>query len=277
VAPKFEAEVQQLEHFTYVKVSGVIDEDNELGPLAGRIHGAAAIIDLSTVRDINNCGVRDWVRWRETVQARGIVVVLVECSAAIVAKLNSVSNFNDGGFVKSFYVPYFCGACGTEKAMLVDMDELRVDGPPRAPTCRCDSCDGIMQFDDMEESYFAFVKNARRAVPPDPVQAILEQLAPAAGERKIVSGVASSGSSFAGIPSSSSPPDFETGTGSSSAVSVASLRRLRDKSGVRTTRKTGQQPQPPADRMRHWLWIGVVVGFVLVAVATLLLIVRTLR
>ncbi len=278
VAGKFEAEVQQLDTFTYVKVSGVIDEDNELQPLAGRIRGQLAVIDLSTVRDVNNCGVRDWVKWRETVQGRGVAVVLVECSAAVVAKLNSVSNFNDGGFIKSFYVPYFCAACSTEKAMLVDMDEFRREGPVRAPTCRCDSCDQVMQFDDLEESYFAFVARARKQVPPDPIQSILDQLAPAAGERKILSAVTGSGSSFAGIPStSSSTPDFETGAGSASSVSVASLRRLRDRSGVRTRRKSGQNPAPAGDRMRRWLWIGVAVGFALVAIATLLLILRLAR
>lgn len=279
MAAKFEAEVQQLETFTYVKVSGVIDEDNELQPLAGRIHGELAIIDLSTVRDVNNCGVRDWVKWRETVQGRGVAVVLVECSAAVVAKLNSVSNFNDGGYIKSFYVPYFCAACSTEKAMLVDMDEFRGEHPVHAPTCRCDSCDQVMQFDDMEESYFAFVARARRQVPPEAIQTILDQLAPAAGERKILSASTGTGSSFAGIPStsSSSARDFETGGGSASSVSVASLRRLRDRSGVRTRRKSGQNPAPVADRTRRVLWIGVAIGVALVAIASVLLIVRLAR
>jgi anti-anti-sigma regulatory factor len=278
VAGKFEAEVQQLDDFTYVKVAGVIDEDNELQPLAGRIRGRLVVIDLSTVRDVNNCGVRDWVKWRETVQGRGVAVVLVECSAAIVAKLNSVSNFNDGGFIKSFYVPYYCAACSTEKAMLVDMDEFRGEGPVRAPTCRCDSCDQVMQFDDMEESYFAFVAHARRLMPPDAIQSILDQLAPAAGERKILSGATASGSSFAGIPSTSgSARDFETGAGTGSSVSVASLRRLRDKSGVRTRRKSGQNPAPSADRSRRWLWIVVAVGGALLAIASFLLIVRATR
>jgi anti-anti-sigma regulatory factor len=280
VPTKFEAEVQQLDEFTYVKVSGTIDEDNDLASLSHRIRGGTAIVDLATVQDINNCGVRDWVKWREEVQGRGIAVVLVECSAAIVAKLNSVSNFNDGGFIKSFYVPYYCQACEMEKAMLVDIDEFRGEGPPRAPTCRCDACDGIMAFDDMEESYFTFVKDARKSVPSDSAQKVLEQLTPSAGERKILSRAPGTGSSFAGIPSTNSLSGFGTGASSSSSIasgpSASTLRRLRDKTGLRTMRA-----QRAAGRARRLLparkWLLLAAGVLLLAAAGALVAFMRLR
>ena len=136
-----------------LKLSGIIDEDDELASLAHHIHGHTVLMDLANIHDVNNCGVRDWVKWREEVQARNVKVVLLECSPAVVAKLNSVSNFNHRGYVKSFYVPYYCQVCAAEKALLVDMEEFRGEGYIKAPTCRCDSCDGVMAFDDMEESY----------------------------------------------------------------------------------------------------------------------------
>lgn len=272
MALKFEAEVQQLDQLTYVKVSGQIDEDNDLAALAPRIRGQAVLIDLSTVRDINNCGVRDWVKWREELQARGIAVVLVECSSAVVAKLNSVSNFNDGGYIKSFYLPYYCVACETEKALLVDMDEFRGEGPIKAPTCRCDSCDAIMAFDDLEESYFAFVRTARALLPPEPLQQLIDKLAPAAGERKILSSMPGR-SSFSGIPSTASPASFgTTGAGSvASGLSVSQLRRLRDKTGLRTRR---QQKAAQASRGRPrllWLLIGALATVLLATAAAMVL------
>lgn len=274
MAHRFEAEVQQLDQFTYVKVSGTIDEDNDLAALAQRIRGDTAVIDLSAVHDINSCGVRDWVRWRENLQGRGITVVLVECSSAIVAKLNTVSNFNAGGFLKSFYVPYYCQACETEKGLLVEMDEFRGDGPPRPPTCRCDACDGIMAFDDLEESYFAFVKEARKGVPPEVVQQLLDHLAPAAGERKIISGAAWGQSSFVGIPSTSSVSGAGFGgeTGSRSGVSAASLRRLRDKTGLRTMRRVGDGNVSDGTRVTlgRWLLIGGILAAVLIGGAVVL-------
>lgn len=273
MALKFEAEVQQLDQLTYVKVTGQIDEDNDLGALAPRIRGQAVLIDLSTVRDINNCGVRDWVKWREELQARGIAVVLVECSSAVVAKLNSVSNFNDGGFIKSFYLPYYCAACETEKALLVDMDEFRGDGPIKAPTCRCDSCDAIMAFDDLEESYFAFVRSARAVLPPEPLQQLIDKLAPAAGERKILSSMPGR-SSFSGIPSTASPASFgSTGAGSvASGLSVSQLRRLRDKTGLRTRRRQKATPVAGGRPRPLWVLLGALATlFLAAAVAAMVL------
>ena len=34
--------------------------------------------------------------------------------------------------------------------------------PYKAPTCRCDECDGPMDFDDMPDSYFAFLSNTSK-------------------------------------------------------------------------------------------------------------------
>lgn len=271
MAGKFEAQVQQLESFTHVKLSGIIDEDNELAALASRMRGAQAVIDLSGVRSINSCGVRDWLRWREALQARGLTVVLVECSPAIVASLNCVANFNSGGYIKSFYVPCYCAACDTEKLMLVDTDEFRGEGEIRAPTCRCDSCDGIMDFDDMEETYFSFLRPTRNSVLPEPVQKLMDQLAPAAGERKVVAGHEGV-SLFDSIPSRDSEAEA-TGAGSASGISVASLRRLRDKTGLRTMRR----PAPKRDTgaapwYRTRLLLAIAVGALLLGgIAVLLL------
>lgn len=279
MAPKFEAEIQQLEALTYVKLSGTIDEDNELAPLSGRVRGEMAIIDLAGVRDINNCGVRDWVRCLESLEERQIIVVLVECSPAIVSKLNTVSNFIENGYVKSFYVPYFCQACDMEKALLVDMDEFRGGGAVVTPTCRCDSCDGIMAFDAMEETYFAFIKDARLEVPPDAVQELLEQIAPSAGERKIISPGTAGGSSFAGIPSTASSMSGDFGTGVSSVnapSSAATLRRLRDKTGLRTMRKPASESRNKGSSGSNRL---VLLAIIIAALAVVggLIVVLTMR
>ncbi len=276
MAPKFEAEVHQVDQFTFVKLSGIVDEDNELAPLARRIHGQMVAIDLSAIQDINNCGVRDWVKWREELQSKGMEVVLLECSSAIVLKLNSVSNFNSGGYIKSFYVPYYCQACEMEKAMLVEMDELRGEGPVKPPTCRCDECDSIMAFDDLEESYFGFIKVARQAVLDDTTRHLLEQIAPLSGDRKILSGSAWRGSSFAGIAPTSSISDFQTEGGSASLPSVNSLRMLRDKTGVRTVRQRDTNEESSRARLagRGLLWTGGGVLLVAGVASALYLILR---
>ncbi|MEO8706852.1 MAG: hypothetical protein ABI867_42895, partial [Kofleriaceae bacterium] len=143
---------------SYVKLGGVIDEDNELGDLVDKIPNGTAVIDLGEVERINSCGVRDWVNWLSKLETNGTRSVLVECSPAIVAQINLVNNFTGSGAVKSFYVPYFCPECDEEKVLLVEATDM---GPPphEPPTCRCDECDLVMDFDDMPDSYFAFLSN----------------------------------------------------------------------------------------------------------------------
>jgi hypothetical protein len=274
---KFEAEVQQLDDQSYVRLAGVIDEDNDLGSLSGHVRGHTVIVDLAGITEINNCGVRDWVRWLEGVQSKA-QVVLVECSPALVAKLNLVSNFTGEAYLRSVYLPYFCQPCNAEKALLVPMDELPRDGPVTAPVCRCDSCDGVMAFDDLEESYFAFVETAKRDI-PDELMQLLESIAPAAGERKILSRIG--GSSFAGIPSTRSGTgggsDLRKGTVTStsggtgtSRSSAAALRRLREKTSLRTHRLVIDDLPDEASttrrrRNRKWL-IGFAVAATLLGI-----------
>jgi anti-anti-sigma regulatory factor len=156
--PKFQASVQSRDDVTYVKLSGVIDEDNELGTLADKLGTGTAVIDVSEIERINSCGVRDWVNWLGKAEKGGAKVVLVECSPAIVAQINLVNNFTGQGVVKSFYAPYFCPNCDLEKVLLVETRDLYSIQPFKAPSCRCDECDGPMDFDDMEECH----RRARR-------------------------------------------------------------------------------------------------------------------
>src|SRR5438477_8368965 len=215
--PKFQASVANREDVTYVKLSGVIDEDNELASLSDKIGSGTAVIDVSEIERINSCGVRDWVNWLGKVEKNGAKVVLVECSPAIVAQINLVNNFTGQGVVKSFYAPYFCPNCDLEKVLLVETRDMHGQTPFKAPSCRCDECDGPMDFDDMEESYFAFLGNAKKIVTDARVDSVINEFTPTDGERKVRPrtnpGASKPGSSS--LPSIPSLPNVRTGTGAS--------------------------------------------------------------
>lgn len=175
MSQKFQAAVQHRGDVSFVKLGGVIDEDNELAELVEKIPVGTAVIDLGEIERINSCGVRDWVNWLSKLETHGTRSVLVECSPAIVAQINLVNNFTGSGVVKSFYVPYFCPECDEEKVLLVEAGDM---GPPphEPPTCRCDECDLVMDFDDMPDSYFAFLSNQRKLVEPDKINGAMRDL-----------------------------------------------------------------------------------------------------
>jgi anti-anti-sigma regulatory factor len=162
--------------FSFLKLAGVIDEDNKLNELSVQLRHDLVVIHLGGVERINSCGVRDWVNWLTGLQRGKKEVYLVECSPAIVAQLNLVNNFTGGGgVVHSFYAPYFCSQCSKERTRLLLTDEVANMDPPKAPPFRCDECEGPMDFDDLEDSYFAFVKHVERKALPAIVQSALNQ------------------------------------------------------------------------------------------------------
>jgi anti-anti-sigma regulatory factor len=196
---KFQASVQHRSDTSYVKLGGVIDEDNELGDLVDKIPAGTAVIDLGEIERINSCGVRDWVNWLSKLEYNGTRSVLVECSPAIVAQINLVNNFTGNGVVKSFYVPYFCPECDEEKVLLVEASDM---GPPphEPPTCRCDECDLVMDFDDMPDSYFAFLSNQRKLAEPDKINGAMKELARGSDHGPQSKGKVRSRSSQANLP-----------------------------------------------------------------------------
>lgn len=220
MSQKFQAAVHHRDDVTFVKLSGVIDEDNELTDLTDKIPAGTAVIDLGEVERINSCGVRDWVNWLGKIETQNTDVVLVECSPAIVAQINLVNNFTGAGVVKSFYVPYFCPECDEEKVLLCEAADM---GPPphEPPTCRCDECDLVMDFDDMPDSYFAFLSNQKKIADTEKVNAVITEFNPSDGDKsKIRSRVGNtnlSSASMSSLPSVPSLPSISrtglTGTG----------------------------------------------------------------
>jgi len=292
--PKFQASVHNREDVTYVKLSGVIDEDNELASLSDKIGSGTAVIDVSEIERINSCGVRDWVNWLGKVEKNGAKVILVECSPAIVAQINLVNNFTGNGVVKSFYVPYFCPECDEEKVLLVETRDLAQTQPFKAPSCRCDECDGPMDFDDMEESYFAFLSNAKKIVTDSRVDSVINEFTPTDGDRKIRSRTGntnpgsstgsksgSSGVHSSSLPSIPSLPSIRTATGTGPGSGTGSISGVNGfgsgVSGVRSTaaalaeleaRRSQTSPTPLAPGKSNAAWI-VVVALIIVAVGLL--------
>ena len=224
MSQKFQAAVQHRGDVSFVKLGGVIDEDNELSDLVEKIPTGTAVIDLGEIERINSCGVRDWVNWLSKLETNGTRSVLVECSPAIVAQINLVNNFTGNGVVKSFYVPYFCPECDEEKVLLVEASDM---GPPphEPPTCRCDECDLVMDFDDMPDSYFAFLSNQRKIVEPDKINGAMRDLGRGS----------STDTGRSKVRSRASQPNLAPGQAGSKPPSVPSLPSIQ---------RTSTQPVP---------------------------------
>lgn len=146
--------------YTYLKLQGILDEDNLLVNLLSQIQGRLLLVELSGIDRINSCGVRDWVNWLNQIQALGVQVILLKCSPPVVNQANMVANFAADAFIHSFYAPYSHPDTGEEQAVLLFTEDLRQSRPVQPP--RIYSDDGQeLEFEEFPESYFAFINDPR--------------------------------------------------------------------------------------------------------------------
>jgi anti-anti-sigma regulatory factor len=154
------------------QLAGVINEDNLLEERLTATKNKGVLIDLANVERINSCGVRDWIRFAQRLEAAGNNLYLLRCSPVVVAQLNMVRNFcGEKGQVLSFQAPYFCPKCDEERTETFPAAKVSVGVSPDAV---CPTCQGPMEFDDLPDLYFAFAKiHGPRPVPQE-IQSALE-------------------------------------------------------------------------------------------------------
>ncbi len=267
---KFSSELAAQGGVVSLKLRGVVDEDNELTSIEGQLSAGVTVLDLADIERINSCGVRDWVNWLGRIEKIGARLVFVNCSPAIVAQMNLVHNFSASGIVKSFYAPYFCPRCNKERLLRLETKDLVHQTPiTSAPTCRCDDCDGPMDFDDMEESYFAFLNNLKKVMGDSATEEILQTVASASeGGAKQKTRGSSAGMTPAtgpgntpatpstGAPSSISPiPKTPTGRSHSGALPMPKTPPGNALAGLVT-----QQGEAPATSSGNHRPIGLAIA-----------------
>jgi anti-anti-sigma regulatory factor len=176
--PRSFAQIRAGEGYTFVRLRGVIDEDNQLSALRAQLSGEVIILDLGEVERINSYGVRDWVNWLNALKAEGRRVVMVRCSTAIIAQANMVTNFCAGALVVSFFAPYYNPAADRGVDKLLSVEEFLGRAPYRAPTFYDEESGDELEFDDFEESYFAFLQGMEGRSVDEHLRALLADASP---------------------------------------------------------------------------------------------------
>jgi anti-anti-sigma regulatory factor len=138
-----------------VRLSGSVEESVNFDQLIGA-PPAELIVSCKEIPRINSVGVKAWIKYFQSAQAKGTKLTFIECSTAIVEQINLISNFNCGGTVESIYVPFACTSCKSELVGLfktADLKRLNL----KLPELKCSKCSGKAVFDDIPEEYFGFL------------------------------------------------------------------------------------------------------------------------
>ncbi|MEZ0392052.1 MAG: hypothetical protein ACAH59_07560 [Pseudobdellovibrionaceae bacterium] len=153
---KFEIKIEKAGSAWKVNMAGVIDEDADFNPHS--LAGAPAVeLQLSQIKSINSCGIREWIKWMGT--AGSVPVKYHECPKIIVDQINMVQGFLPAnGKVMSFYVPYYNDDSGSEKNVLFTLGKEYGDQGIQAAPAVKDEQGNDMEMDIVEAKYFKFLK-----------------------------------------------------------------------------------------------------------------------
>ena len=134
-----------------IRVRGAITEATDF---SAALDGCPprAVVDLSAVDRVNSYGVREWIRFLKGLVQQGVDVTLEGVSVPMVRQMNMIPQVRAGARVGAIHAPYYCPSCDDERA-------VRLDAATRSPpaTMPCPACASAMDFDDVEDGYFAFV------------------------------------------------------------------------------------------------------------------------
>lgn len=153
---KFNITINQAEKKKTVHIEGVLDEDFIFSkyPLTD---ADEVEFHLGKLKNINSCGIREWINWMGTIKS--VNIKLVECPKVIVDQINMVQGFiSKNTVVESFYVPYFNEESGTEKNVLFSLGKEYSNGEIKYPATVTDEAGKPMEVDVIESKYFKFLK-----------------------------------------------------------------------------------------------------------------------
>ena len=281
---KFESSIYNHDEGTIIRLSGAIDEDNDLVDLIDVIPAKPCFVHLGGVDRINSCGVRDWVNWLNAIEAKPCRVVLIGCLPPIVAQINVVSNFTGTSVVKNFYLPYFCENCDTEKLLLVDTKTLSIESSSDLPSCRCDECDTLMEFDEIPDVYLSFL-NDKNKIATDQDSTLLDLISKTM--------TISDGTSLSALAASSPVNEFVSGVLSSSREYHGkfnkSITALPDEDDAEISEQSSMysvdelmndfqhfSDETPADEMRkYYYYVAISVVSLVISVVSLSLLIMS--
>ncbi|MFT5430149.1 MAG: hypothetical protein ACI9OJ_000822 [Myxococcota bacterium] len=148
--------------WTFLRLTGTLGAASMPAELRSRTLGTLLFVDLSTVGRVEPAGILEWTGWLASV-SDGREIVLVNCSAAVVAEMGQFDSFASNASVMSVAAPYYCETCDADRPSALILKSL--GSPPSAPDQRCKVCGEKTTFDDIEATWFGFLPSVTATVP----------------------------------------------------------------------------------------------------------------
>ena len=139
-----------------ISLTGIIDETFDYSDLIlnpGKIYK----IDLNEIKMINSTGIREWIRFIETL-GPAVAIQYFNCPQIVIQQMNMVAGFlTANAKVVSFYAPYFCDDTDEEEHVLLNASQIVNFKAPKHTKVQ-DGVEVELEFDAIEDQYFKFLK-----------------------------------------------------------------------------------------------------------------------
>lgn len=163
---------------THVRLSGAIDETFAPDAASADCMGHV-LVDVGRIERISSFGVRKWVDFVSKLPAGSVGLYILHAPPIIVDQLNLVEGFAGIAKVLSVLAPYRCETCNDERVRLIDVvDDKEAIQSGAAPAHRCPVCDNALEFADVPEEFFEFVKNQNLGPIDAPIMRYVKSLRP---------------------------------------------------------------------------------------------------
>ena len=153
---KLDVKIDKSSNTLNIHMTGTIDEDVDFTQM--NLGDAQEIdLELSGVKSINSCGIREWIKWMAT--NKNAKIKFNQCPKVIIDQINMVDGFlPQNGKVSSFFVPYYNDNSGSEKNILFRYGTEFTEGEVKPPAEIKDDQGNAMEMDIIESKYFKFIK-----------------------------------------------------------------------------------------------------------------------
>jgi hypothetical protein len=142
-----------------VSLYGDFTEVTDFTALAARLAPETELdFNMTAVRYVSSAGVRAWCQFLATLA--GKTYTFRHCSLAFAAQAAMVPMSVGAGTVLSVEAPYRCETCDRDELRLLEVRALARDGDHIVPpVLHCAICAGELEFDDVPDRYFAFLRS----------------------------------------------------------------------------------------------------------------------
>lgn len=151
-----QVESLSTQSISYLEISGALDASFDADHLRVEITAPIVVLNLSKIATVDDAGAKKWSEAIAALSSQVERILFLDCSPAVVERLNRDKAFAGKGEVVSVMVDFACTVCARETRVLIDVDQPVTE---ETLTFSCAQCDSPLEAKIDPNTYFSFAND----------------------------------------------------------------------------------------------------------------------